>query len=90
MHKEILRRVDIHRTGTPPVHITRYLQFIAVLQPVAGYTETSGRGSTGFRCIGPVSYTHLDVYKRQDIRRIGFKDTFIGIVEHKKTDHIIR
>ena len=51
MHKEILRRVDIHRTGTPPVHITRYRQFIAVLQPIAGYAETSGRGGTGFRCI---------------------------------------
>ena len=52
MHKEVLRRIDIHRTGTLPVHITRYRYVIAILQPIAGYTKTSGRGSAGFCCIG--------------------------------------
>ncbi len=45
-----------------------------------------------FRIINGIArFAHeIAVTSCGDIRRIGFKDLFIGIVEHKKTDHIIR
>ena len=39
------------------------------LRAVAGAIRSGGILS----CYAPVSYTHLDVYKRQDIRRAGFR-----------------
>ena len=39
--------------------------FIAARTHLTGYSEKSGR----FRCLLAVSYTHLDVYKRQPVYR---------------------
>ena len=39
---------------------------------------------------GAVSYTHLDVYKRQSIERVGVVAVDIDLGEHRKTDAIVR
>ena len=50
-------------------HHIIYLEFYVFFFEMIGLClRISGKGNTVKRSIGPVSYTHLDVYKRQEQR----------------------
>ena len=55
----------------PPCHVSTFLVVVSLLSAAFAANDSSKEGNSDvFVCIGPVSYTHLDVYKRQREPRV--------------------